>query len=52
MFGVDGEAGSQYEAFGFGDIAEEVEGWPRALGIDVIGSDGGDTAPVVDTGIE
>ena len=50
--GVDREAGGQREAARLGDLAEAVEGRPGALGVHVVGGDGGDAAPVVDAGVE
>ena len=50
--GVDREPGRQLEAGGLGGGAQHVEGGPRALGVDVVGGDRRDAAPVVDAGVE
>ena len=44
--------GASAEALGLGDLAQAVEGRPRPLGVDVVGGDRGDAAPVVDAGVE
>ena len=50
--GVDGESGSQDEATLFGDGAQDVQIGPGTLGIDMVGGDRRDTAPIVDPRIE
>ena len=50
--GVDREPGRELEAGGLGDLAQPVERGPRPLGVDVVGGDRGDAAPVVDAGVE
>ena len=52
VLGVDGEARCEGEAALLGHLAQHVEVGPRALGVDVVGGDGGDPAPVVDAGVE
>ena len=52
VLGVDGEPRCQGLAGALGGVAERVEPGPRAFGVDVIGRDGGDAAPVVDAGID
>ena len=52
VLGVDREPGSELEAGGLGDRAEAIAVGPGALGVDVVGGDGRDAAPVVDAGVE
>ena len=50
--GVGRQARAQGEAGVGRDVAEPVEGGPGALGVDVVGGEGRDAAPVVDAGGE
>ncbi len=49
---VDGEAGAELEAGLGGDRAQPLERGPGPLGVDVVGREGRDAAPVVDAGAE
>ena len=48
VLGVDGEALAQREALGLGAGGEVVDLGPGAFGVDVVGGERGDPAPVVD----
>ena len=50
--GIGGEAGCEDEALRLGDGQQAVEVGPGALGVDVVGGEGRDAAPVVDPGVE
>ena len=52
VLGIDREARGQHEAARLGDRPQTVERRPRALGVDVVGRDRRDAAPVVDAGVE
>ena len=49
---MDREAGRQGVSLCLGYVTQPIEVGPRTLGVDMIGGDGGDTAPVADTRIE
>ena len=44
--------GASAKPRGLGDLAQAVERRPRPLGVDVVGGDRRDAAPVVDAGVE
>ena len=49
---VDREAGRQGVSLCLGYVTQPIEVGPRTLGVDMVGGDGGDTAPVADARIE
>ena len=52
VLGVHGQPGLQVEAALGGDRAQPLERGPGALGVDVVGGQRRDAAPVVDAGVE
>ncbi len=50
--GIDREARSERVTPGLGHLAQPIEVGPRSFGVDVVGGDRRDTAPVVDAGVE
>ena len=52
VLGVDRQARREHEARGLGGVAQAFERGPRSLGVDVVGRDRRDAAPVVDAGRE
>ena len=48
--GVEGQPGGQREPGRFGGVPQHAEGRPGPLGVDVVGGDRRDAAPVVDPG--